>query len=271
MRNSLRLGLLIWLLVGISAPAGADTLDFVGNLSLGIGTLPAIDLPSQGGGSLTATLGGASGVHLSTVVVPASTFATEQLTVPVDSVTIMALIALDIANQQGTFTGLSDGPPAGGAMGLSGTIRICALVLPAACPFLGIEVPLATPSGNIGLGIGGTQFVTEGGLRLTLEHAPWTLGQAGAFTVHDSDTAVTTPLATGFAHGPASGTSTTGQPGGAVQLVTVSKVQTSLASAFPQLAVSGTLTLQFVPEPGTLLLLGSGVAALGLGVQRRRS
>jgi hypothetical protein len=41
--------------------------------------------------------------------------------------------------------------------------------------------------------------------------------------------------------------------------VTVSKVFTGVAQAFPELPVVGILTLHFVPEPGTLLLLGSGV------------
>ena len=73
----------------------------------------------------------------------------------------------------------------------------------------------------------------------------------------------------GFAHGPASLTSSTAQPSGILQLVTVSKAYTSLAGAFPELPVIGFLDLHFVPEPGTLMLLGLGVMGLA-AVGRRR-
>jgi hypothetical protein len=78
-------------------------------------------------------------------------------------------------------------------------------------------------------------------------------------TLHTPGSTITTPvLPGGFAHGPASLTSSTAQPSGVVQLVTVSKVYTSLTGAFPEVPLIGVLTLHFVPEPGTLLLLGSG-------------
>ena len=55
-----------------------------------------------------------------------------------------------------------------------------------------------------------------------------------------------------------------------LQLVTVSKVYTSLTGAFPEFPMTGILTLHFVPEPGTLLLLGFGVAGLALHGRRKR-
>jgi hypothetical protein len=113
---------------------------------------------------------------------------------------------------------------------------------------------------------------TTGPVNLTLQHAPWTIGQP-TMTLHTPNSNITTPwiaIPGGFAHGPASLTSSTAQRSGVVQLVTVSKVYTSLTGAFPEAPLIGVLNLHFVPEPGTLLLLGSGVAALALFGRRRR-
>ena len=75
----------------------------------------------------------------------------------------------------------------------------------------------------------------------------------------------------GFAHGPASLTSGTAQTSGVVQLVTVSKVYTDLVPAYPEAVMWSVMTLHFVPEPGTLLLLSAGVVGLAvLGRQRHR-
>jgi hypothetical protein len=73
----------------------------------------------------------------------------------------------------------------------------------------------------------------------------------------------------GFAHGPASLTSNTALESGVIQLVTASKVFTSLTDTFPELPVVGILNLHIVPEPGTLLLLGSGVFGLAAMGRRR--
>jgi hypothetical protein len=69
----------------------------------------------------------------------------------------------------------------------------------------------------------------------------------------------------GFAHGPASGTTSTAQPSGVVQLVTPSQVRTNLSlGTNVKVSVLTELLIHFVPEPGLLLLLGSGVFGLAL-------
>ncbi len=108
-------------------------------------------------------------------------------------------------------------------------------------------------------------------LALTLQHSPWTIGQP-VLTIHTASGNVTTPsLPGGFAHGPASLTTNTAQHAGAFQLVTVSKAFTSLTTAFPETTMFAALSLQFAPEPGTLLLFGLGTLGLGLYARRRRS
>jgi hypothetical protein len=133
-----------------------------------------------------------------------------------------------------------------------------------------ISILLTPTPGGAGFGLGGTATF-PGPVALTMLNAPWTIGQP-VMTIHTPNTTITTPavLPGGFAHGPASLTSSTAQPSGVVQLVTASKVYTSLVGAFPEASLSGVLTLHFVPEPGTLLLLGSGVLGLGICGRRQR-
>jgi len=71
----------------------------------------------------------------------------------------------------------------------------------------------------------------------------------------------------GFVHGPASGgAATAAQVSGVVQLVTPTLISTTIGSQ-AVLSSFGILNLHFsaVPEPGTLLLLTSGLALLLLG------
>jgi hypothetical protein len=74
--------------------------------------------------------------------------------------------------------------------------------------------------------------------------------------------------AMGFAHGPASGTSSTAAASGVVSLVTPIRINTNIGGALyiPAFAV---MTLHFVPEPGTLALVGGGLAALAVAGGRR--
>lgn len=122
-------------------------------------------------------------------------------------------------------------------------------------------------TGVKGVGIGG--LITVGGfsaIRVSVEAAPWTVKTASAIDQTAPGTmGFETVTARGFAHGPASATTSTAQPSGVVQIVTPSQIRTNL-SAGTSKKIGGltTLIIHFVPEPGMLLLLGSGVMGLAL-------
>jgi hypothetical protein len=129
---------------------------------------------------------------------------------------------------------------------------------------------LGVPGTGIkGLGVGG--MLTVGGfsaIRISIEAAPWTLKTATAIDQTDANTgtmAFHNKTQMGFAHGPASGTTSTAQPSGVLQVVTPAQVRTNLAlGSNKKISVITNLIVHFVPEPGMLLLLGSGVVGLAL-------
>jgi hypothetical protein len=138
---------------------------------------------------------------------------------------------------------------------IGGDLRIC-IVFPDCVSY--IPVPL-TVGGTRGAGIGGLVTVNTfgtAGLKLSVAGAPWTIGT----------TTISNSVRSGFAHGPASGTTTTAKEGGVVQLVTPVRVTTSLDF---DLDFIGILRVVLVPEPGTGLLLGAGVIALAAMGRRR--
>jgi hypothetical protein len=228
---------------------------------------PRIYLTVPGAGSAQVTDDGS--LHLLSFTLPGGTFGPSTATFS-GGVAVTGISSLRFTlsqNLSGSFAPISGGPPGGGPMGLSGMAKVCLNLVPGCVA--NVSVPLTPTGGGAGFGIAGTAAF-PGAVSVTMQNAPWTIGQP-VLTMHTANSTISIPtLPGGFAHGPASLTSSTAQVGGLVQLVTVSKVYTSLTGSWPEVPLSGVLTLQFVPEPGTLLLLGLGAAGLAAYGRRHR-
>jgi hypothetical protein len=256
-----------------------------------------LDISHPGTG--VATLNGSSGspyAHLNTLQLPGGLGYTGGNNVPEtipltdpENLTLVTLRATGLRLGTVTFNGLSGGPPLGSkntAIPLGG-MRMC-ILFPGCANYL--PIPFAKDATNA-VGVGGI-FTVNGlskgnGFKLSVQGAPWTIGLASIanVTTETPNGAISTYTATiqGFVHGPASGSSTPGVPlygwgpsssgvVGLVQLVTPVSVQSNLEPPYRFSAAWVELKLNMIPEPGLLLLLGSGIAGLVLlGRSRMRN
>jgi hypothetical protein len=158
-------------------------------------------------------------------------------------------------------------------MPIAGIYKIC-LLLAGCHAWLGVPF---TEGGAQGIGIGGLITVNGfgAGIRVSVKGAPWTVATArltGLYTTNEmirpASRMTGTFTFTGFAHGPLSGTSTA-TTGGALQVVSANRVETTLMGTMDVMGMPAVLKRAFVPEPGLLLLLTSGVAGLALLGRRR--
>jgi hypothetical protein len=155
-------------------------------------------------------------------------------------------------------------------MALGGFFRVC-ILFPGCGSYLPFPIafPTAGPPFTRGLGIGGTATVNTfsggPGLKISFAFNPWTLG-VKQITDVSTTTGVTNGTVTlqGFKHGPASNTSSTAAESGVIQWLTPARVITTEDPPDEKVAVFGVLTIHFIPEPGMLLLLASGVGGLVL-------
>lgn len=236
--------------LGLTAAAvHAAPLPFSGTLTFQIAHLPELVVSGSG---VAVVNGSGGGGHLDSLALPSGAFETTALTAPliVATPSLTRGIQVTVSNESGMVG--SAGGSLGGVLPLKGLLRIC-LKTGQGCtsPFFNISVPLTV------VGSGGTQSASFY-VNSTVEGAPWTTGVASAFG----------ETAQGFAHGPASATSSTAAPGGVVSLVTPIRLSTNIG-AYAVVPGFARLTLQFVPEPASAALLFGGFAVLGIAARRR--
>jgi hypothetical protein len=168
---------------------------------------------------------------------------------------------------------------------IAGIARICLLFV-GCSSFSTIEVDLTQngpPPRGIGIGETITASATPMGATISsfwisLRHAPWQLAPAtllqSTATSAPGPGTIITAMATGYVRGPLLNTSTAAKIGGSIQLISPTQVFTEgIPGGYSDTqALFTRLTLKFVPEPGSLLLLGPGVVVLAvLGRRRMRS
>ena len=156
-------------------------------------------------------------------------------TMPVTTAFPIAGLSLSGAsNGMGNFFGV-DTALGGGPMAVQGVANICLFAGCASGPPANVTVPFTTGGVN-GIGLGGRPVPAPGVVNFTTYGNSWT---------------IRSPLT-----------------GGTVELVTPTLISTDIGASaiIPSLAV---MTLTFIPEPGTMLLLGLGL--VGLTLHRRRA
>jgi len=277
------------LALGASGVASAAALNWEGTFTLDMGEFGSGS--TTGGGVATInSSGGVVPAHLNTLRIAGSrghvtgTF-TNIVTDPDTAANgVGALVFENIQGGTGTFGAISGGAASTSlmtpnTMPVYGFVKIC-LLSTACTQYLGVPFTAPTTVNGVpgtgihGIGIGGLITLGGyGGIRMSMQHGPWTIKTI----VMDDQTSTTggsrimieIPYK-GWAHAPASTTSSTAQPGGVVQLVTPNQAWTNLPlGSYDVVASAAILVIRFIPEPGLLMLLGTGVAGLALLGRKR--
>ena len=244
MRSFLKIVSAVGLAMALATSAQAA--QFSGNASYALSTLPGLVASGSGSGVSTSAL-----VTIATTAW-ASAGPTLITLAPTAAAPLSALNIVLTAPGPCSFTASGgQGGGFGGACALGGTAN----ALVGGAPFL--IVPFTV--GGQGIGVGGR--IAFGGYGSYIDGQPWTTGQVPV-TING----VTLTTENGADIFMTGSDNRDGAGNGVIRLVSPAGLMSALGGAFP-LFVS--MELDFVPEPGGLLLMGSGIATLVLLGSRR--
>jgi hypothetical protein len=179
-------------------------------------------------------------------------------------------------NKAGVFAPISGAiastsTPSGslGTAPTQGMVRICLLV-PGCAGNLPLDVGGTVNGVAVGGGVGGILTIGQlGTIRISIVGAPYTVKTITAFN-RTNNGAIHTFTEKGFAHGPLSNTSSTGQTSGVLQVVTTNHTTTQGVPGNSDISGQfSRILVHFIPEPGLLLLLGSGAVGMALLGRKR--
>jgi hypothetical protein len=269
------------LAVGAAGEAGATAMSVEATLTVKYGATDPVSLTGVGVAAVNPIVGGDRLVSL--LVGPIDYGDIEEpvkFTDPVVTLIVKSYDLKGVSGQSGFFRDLSHATTSTAnltqnALPIAGIARIC-LLIEGCLSATSVEVDL-TQNGTRGIGIGGTITAnanatgyTISSFEISLHHAPWQLAPATLLQSTVSSSMLTV-MATGYVRGPLSNTWTAAKVGGAIQLISPSQVFTEgVPGGYSDTqALFTRLTLNFVPEPGLLLLLGPAVVGLALLGRRR--
>jgi len=284
-----RLLLLAMFAVFVAVPANATVMDAWTKYSIQFTNLGRAGAEDTAIGVQTITTTG-SGTHLQTVsqrTIPGFALKT---TLPVTdpivsnggiveviltSVRARPDLALGGAGTLGNISGAlasTAGGLAPNTIPNTGSVRICLVLTGCAGFFLPLDLGGTSLGAQVGIGVGG--ILTIGGtntIMISVVGAPYTVKTITNFN-RTNNGVLETFVENGFAHGPASATSSTGQTSGVIQVVTANHITTSGVPGNSDISGAFSRTLvHYVPEPGLMLLLGAGTVGMALlGTRRTR-
>ena len=250
--------------LNIATPGRADSMPWAGTLAFEFIARPPVAFTGSG---VAAVNGSNGGVHLSALGL-AGGISGDATILPLTDPETATLLSVRAAVTLGAGTLSPFAPPAPPGqpqltqrtLPVRGAVKFC-LFFPGCGSYL--LLPLTIDQGQTGVGVGGgllTVGAFGSGPAISVQGAPWTLRTA-TLPIATTGGGSATLVATGWVHGPLSFSSSTAVTGGSVSLVTPVRVISDAGQAF---AMFTRLTLRFIPEPGLVLLLGSGISALTL-------